>query len=56
MAAGRLELAFFTDEMRCPVRVGDLAAALLELADGLHGPLHVAGAGRGIAARSSPSW
>jgi dTDP-4-dehydrorhamnose reductase len=38
------EATFFTDEVRCPVQVGDLAAALLELA-GLDaaGPLHVAG-------------
>ena len=37
--------AFFTDEIRCPVQVGDLAAALLELAAlDLAGPLHVAGA------------
>jgi dTDP-4-dehydrorhamnose reductase len=39
--------AFFTDEVRCPIQVGDLADALLELAgtdyDGL---LHVAGADR----------
>jgi dTDP-4-dehydrorhamnose reductase len=39
--------AFFTDEVRCPVQVGDLAAALLELArDDLAGVLHVAGADR----------
>jgi dTDP-4-dehydrorhamnose reductase len=39
------DLAFYTDEIRSPVQVGDLAAALLELA-GLEvaGPLHVAGA------------
>jgi dTDP-4-dehydrorhamnose reductase len=39
------DLAFYTDEFRSPVQVGDLAAALLELA-GLEvaGPLHVAGA------------
>jgi dTDP-4-dehydrorhamnose reductase len=37
--------AFFTDEVRSPVHVGDLAAALLELAGGdLTGILHVAGA------------
>jgi dTDP-4-dehydrorhamnose reductase len=38
---------FFTDEVRCPIQVGDLAAALLELAP-LHrsGVLHVAGADR----------
>jgi dTDP-4-dehydrorhamnose reductase len=38
---------FFTGELRCPVQVGDLAAALLELAarPDISGPLHVAGAG-----------
>lgn len=37
--------AFFTDEVRCPVQVGDLAQALLELVAGDHaGLLHVAGA------------
>lgn len=36
---------FFTNEIRCPVQVGDLAAALLELAAlDVSGPLHVAGA------------
>ncbi|HEY0699768.1 MAG TPA: sugar nucleotide-binding protein, partial [Micromonospora sp.] len=40
--AGRATL--FTDEVRCPVDVTDLAAALLELVDGDHaGPLNVAG-------------
>lgn len=35
---------FFTDELRSPVQVGDLAAALLELAGtGASGVLHVAG-------------
>lgn len=44
-AAGRADLAFFTDEIRCPVAVADLAAALLELAPtAVAGPLHVAGA------------
>ncbi|MGH2799496.1 MAG: SDR family oxidoreductase, partial [Thermoleophilaceae bacterium] len=39
------EAAFFTDELRSPVHVGDLAAALLELAGGERsGFLHVAGA------------
>jgi dTDP-4-dehydrorhamnose reductase len=39
------DAAFFTDEYRCPVQVGDLAAALLELASSAHaGVLHVAGA------------
>lgn len=38
-------LTFFTNEIRCPVQVGDLAAALLELAElDASGPLHVAGA------------
>ncbi|MBC8160059.1 MAG: SDR family oxidoreductase [Roseiflexaceae bacterium] len=39
------EIAFFTDELRSPVQVGDLASALLELAStNLGGVLHVAGA------------
>ena len=43
--AGRADIAFFTDELRCPIVVGDLAAALLELAQiGRSGRLHVAGA------------
>ncbi len=42
--AGTADVGFFTDELRCPIAVGDLAAALLELLDGdLRGPLHVAG-------------
>jgi dTDP-4-dehydrorhamnose reductase len=41
LAAGT---TFFTNEIRSPVQVGDLAAALLELAElDLAGPLHVAG-------------
>lgn len=44
-AAGRAAMRFFTDELRSPVQVGDLAAALLELADGeAGGLLHLAGA------------
>jgi dTDP-4-dehydrorhamnose reductase len=36
---------FYTNEVRCPIHVGDLAAALLELAElDTEGPLHVAGA------------
>jgi dTDP-4-dehydrorhamnose reductase len=36
---------FFTDEIRCPTQVGDLAAALLELTGlDVAGPLHLAGA------------
>jgi len=43
-AGGVLDMAFFTDEIRCPVHVSDLADALLELAGLAHaGPLHVAG-------------
>ena len=39
------EATFYEDELRCPVQVGDLAAALLELAVlAVSGPLHVAGA------------
>jgi dTDP-4-dehydrorhamnose reductase len=47
-ADGVREVTFFTDEVRCPIEVGDLAAAVLELAalgpDRAAGPLHVAGA------------
>jgi dTDP-4-dehydrorhamnose reductase len=43
-ADGAREMTFFTDEVRCPIAVGDLAAAILELATGdMTGPLHVAG-------------
>jgi dTDP-4-dehydrorhamnose reductase len=42
---GRADAAFFTDELRCPIAVADLAASLLELALMRHsGRLHVAGA------------
>jgi dTDP-4-dehydrorhamnose reductase len=45
LAAHDRELTFYENELRCPVQVGDLAAALLELAaHGPAGPLHVAGA------------
>ena len=44
-ADGVREMTFFTDEVRCPIAVSDLAAALLELAVlDVAGPLHVAGA------------
>jgi dTDP-4-dehydrorhamnose reductase len=43
-AADGADVAFFTDELHTPVEVGDLAAAILELADAdVTGPLHVAG-------------
>jgi dTDP-4-dehydrorhamnose reductase len=43
--SGRADVAFFTDEMRCPITVGDLAAALLEVAPrDRAGRLHIAGA------------
>jgi dTDP-4-dehydrorhamnose reductase len=43
--SGRRDVAFFTDELRCPVQVGDLADALLELArSGVSGILHAGGA------------
>jgi dTDP-4-dehydrorhamnose reductase len=42
---GHADLAFFTDELRCPIAVGDLAAALPELAPrAISGRLHIAGA------------
>lgn len=45
VAAGRRDEALFTDELRCPIYVEDLAAALLELADLPYaGVLHIAGA------------
>jgi dTDP-4-dehydrorhamnose reductase len=45
VADGHADLAFFTDELRCPVRVGDLARALLALVPATAaGPLHLAGA------------
>jgi dTDP-4-dehydrorhamnose reductase len=38
-------MTFWSDALRCPVQVDDLAAALLELVDtDVSGPLHVAGA------------
>ena len=44
-AAGVTALGFYTDELRCPVCVDDLARALLELAgSAFTGTLHVAGA------------
>jgi dTDP-4-dehydrorhamnose reductase len=44
VAARDPSLTFFTNEIRNPVQVGDLAAALLELAElDVAGPLHVAG-------------
>jgi len=44
-AQGERDGVFFTDEVRCPTDVGDLAAALLELVrTDAAGPLHVAGA------------
>jgi dTDP-4-dehydrorhamnose reductase len=45
LAARDPALTFYTNEIRSPVQVGDLAAALLELAAlDVWGPLHVAGA------------
>ncbi|MEN3357831.1 MAG: dTDP-4-dehydrorhamnose reductase [Mycobacteriales bacterium] len=44
VAQGEREATFFTDEVRCPTQVGDIAAALLELVrTDAAGPLHVAG-------------
>jgi dTDP-4-dehydrorhamnose reductase len=44
LLAGRRSGALFTDEIRCPVHVADLAAAVLELADSrFTGVLNVAG-------------
>ncbi|MFF2524193.1 SDR family oxidoreductase [Streptomyces liangshanensis] len=44
LAAGAVDGALFTDDIRCPVHVSDLAAALLELAtSGAAGIHHLAG-------------
>lgn len=44
-AARGADLVMFDDEVRCPVHVGDLANALVELAAGSHrGALHLGGA------------
>jgi dTDP-4-dehydrorhamnose reductase len=45
LLARRADVTFYTDEIRCPTLVGELAEALLELAerDDVRGPLHVAG-------------
>lgn len=44
LAAGEQEGVLFTDDVRCPVHVGDLARALLELVwEGRGGMFHVAG-------------
>ena len=44
-AAVDSEMVFYEDEIRCPIQVGDLAAALLELAElDVTGVVHVAGA------------
>jgi dTDP-4-dehydrorhamnose reductase len=45
LATGKITGALFTDDVRCPVHVTDLAAALLELAASDHAGIHhVAGA------------
>jgi dTDP-4-dehydrorhamnose reductase len=45
LAAGDPQKVFFTNELRSPIQVGELAEALLELARlAVSGPLHVAGA------------
>lgn len=45
LAAGEREGVLFTDDIRCPVHVADLAAALLELGSSdAHGVHHLAGA------------
>ncbi|MEU6406171.1 sugar nucleotide-binding protein [Streptomyces sp. NPDC046985] len=45
LAVGQADGVLFTDDIRCPVHVADLAAALLELgSSGAHGMHHVAGA------------
>ncbi|MGH4031244.1 SDR family oxidoreductase [Actinomycetota bacterium Odt1-20B] len=44
LAMGRRDGVLFEDDIRCPVHVGDLAGAVLELADSMHaGVVHLAG-------------
>jgi dTDP-4-dehydrorhamnose reductase len=40
LAAGQISGVLFTDEVRCPVHVADLSAALLELASSDHAGIH----------------
>jgi dTDP-4-dehydrorhamnose reductase len=40
LAAGQITEVLFTDDVRCPVHVADLAAALLELASSDHAGIH----------------
>jgi hypothetical protein len=66
LAAGAVTGALFTDDLRCPVHVTDLAAALLELAAGTvrgradamerAGGSSTLGAGASSAASSRASW
>lgn len=45
LASGAIDGVLYTDEMRCPVHVSDLASALLELAESAYAGIHhVAGA------------
>ena len=45
VARGERRLGFYVDELRCPVDVGDLADAVIELAGRTYaGPIHLAGA------------
>lgn len=58
---GRSNVQFFTDEVRCPTHVEDLARAVVQLAGrpGVHGPLHVAASrplDRATFARSTAAW
>jgi dTDP-4-dehydrorhamnose reductase len=42
--AFRNDVSFYSDEIRCPIRVGELARAILDLAPSdVAGPLHIAG-------------
>lgn len=40
LAAGTRDGVLFTDDIRCPIHVADLAASLLELASGPHSGIH----------------
>ena len=56
LVTGRRPGALFTDEIRCPIAVQDLAAAVLELADsGLRGPAQRGRAGGDEPRRDGPA-
>ena len=56
VADGGASLAFYTDELRCPVAVSDLAAALLPLVDSTFPGSCTSPVPTRCPGRSSPAW